>query len=277
VNVQEYISSGAIEACIMGLADEQDWKELDQMAALYPEVKELKETIEKEQESQHLAATIPLPLALKERILQSLPFEKPKEKNGAPVIHLSENNTNSKPLVVPMVPTPKPVKWLQRAIAVSVLLLMGSIILNFYFYSKAVSSRKDYTTLLAQQSSLTAKNEAMEASLKTIKSPEVKHVVMEATGKMPGAMATVYWDTRTKDVYLMVNNLPQHSPDKQYQLWAIVNGKPIDAGMLESSDPDKMLLKMHNIPEAQAFAITLEKKGGSPTPDMEAMYVLGKV
>ena len=77
----------------------------------------------------------------------------------------------------------------------------------------------------------------------------------------------------------MVNNLPQAAPEKQYQLWAIVDGKPVDAGMVEESADasGKLLLKMHNIPEAQAFAITLEKKGGSPTPTMEAMFVVGKV
>jgi len=33
---------------------------------------------------------------------------------------------------------------------------------------------------------------------------------------------------------------------------------------------------MKNTPRAQAFAITLEKRGGSPTPQGK-MYVLGKV
>ncbi len=91
-------------------------------------------------------------------------------------------------------------------------------------------------------------------------------------------MATVYWDSRSKDVYLLVNNLPKPASQKQYQLWAIVDGKPVDAGMVDlSGSQDNMLLKMRNIPEAQAFAITLEKEGGSPSPTMEAMYVLGKV
>jgi anti-sigma-K factor RskA len=35
--------------------------------------------------------------------------------------------------------------------------------------------------------------------------------------------------------------------------------------------------KMKNIPEAQAFAITLEKQGGSASPTMEALLVMGKV
>jgi len=34
-------------------------------------------------------------------------------------------------------------------------------------------------------------------------------------------------------------------------------------------------MKMKNIPSAQAFAITLEPTGGSPTPTMP-IYVMGK-
>ena len=280
MNVQEYISSGAIEACVMGLADEQDWLELEQMSALYPEVNAYKEEFEKQQEQMHLAAALTPPPALKQRIFEALPFEKNNPTAGTPVVAMPEKAPNSKPQVVPMVPTPKPMKWLQRAIAACVILLMGSIILNFYFYSQSVTYKKEYSALLVQQNSIIAKNKAMEASFKTLKSPDVKQVVMDGKSlNKPEAMATIFWDKNTKDVYLMVNNLPQAAPEKQYQLWAIVDGKPVDAGMVEESADasGKMLLKMHNIPEAQAFAITLEKKGGSPTPTMEAMFVVGKV
>ena len=46
-------------------------------------------------------------------------------------------------------------------------------------------------------------------------------------------IATVYWDTKSKDVYLIVNNLPEPPSDRQYQLWAIVDGQPVDAGVFD--------------------------------------------
>ncbi len=64
--------------------------------------------------------------------------------------------------------------------------------------------------------------------------------------------------------------------DKQYQLWAIVDGHPVDAGIFDM-DKDLSFVKLKTIPKAEAFAITLEKKGGSITPNMDAMYVMGKV
>jgi anti-sigma-K factor RskA len=53
-----------------------------------------------------------------------------------------------------------------------------------------------------------------------------------------------------------------------------VNGKPEDAGLMSNCDG---VCKMKNIPKAEAFAITLEKKGGSPTPNLASMFVMGKV
>ena len=50
----------------------------------------------------------------------------------------------------------------------------------------------------------------------------------------PASFATVYWDTTSKDVYLLVNNLPKPASDKQYQLWALLDGKPIDVGMIDN-------------------------------------------
>jgi anti-sigma-K factor RskA len=55
----------------------------------------------------------------------------------------------------------------------------------------------------------------------------------------------------------------------------MVNGQPVDAGMLNWSHAN-MVTAMKNIPQAQAFAITLEDEGGHPAPQ-GAMYVLGSI
>ena len=106
--------------------------------------------------------------------------------------------------------------------------------------------------------------------------PGMKMAAMQGTANAPGALATVYWDTTTKDVYMMINNLPQPASDKQYQLWALINNQPVDLGVFEMRQ-QRLLVKMKNVQNAQAFAITLEPRGGSPSPTMSAMYVMGKL
>jgi anti-sigma-K factor RskA len=87
------------------------------------------------------------------------------------------------------------------------------------------------------------------------------------------ASATIYWDTLSKDVYLMVNNMPQPASDKQYQLWALLpqeGAAPIDLGMIEVKQ-QRLLYRMKNVQNAKAFAITLEPKGGSKSPTSTPM------
>ena len=68
--------------------------------------------------------------------------------------------------------------------------------------------------------------------------------------------------------------MPVATTGKQYQLWALVDGAPVDAGVFEI-DAGTPMIKMKNIPRAQAFAVTLEPSGGSLKPTMDQMYVLG--
>ena len=63
--------------------------------------------------------------------------------------------------------------------------------------------------------------------------------------------------------------------DKQYQLWALKDGQPIDMGVFDPVTPEDGLLEMGRVPGADAFAVTLEPRGGSANPTLEEMYVYG--
>ena len=85
--------------------------------------------------------------------------------------------------------------------------------------------------------------------------------------------ASIYWDTLSKDVYLMINNMPQPAADKQYQLWALLpeeGAAPVDLGMIVLKQ-ERTLYRMKNVQNAKAFAITVEPKGGSKTPTTQPM------
>jgi anti-sigma-K factor RskA len=111
------------------------------------------------------------------------------------------------------------------------------------------------------------------------------HMVMNRSNKIvdlkgmeiaPASYATVYWNPQNKQVMLNVESLPMPPADKQYQLWALKDGKPIDAGVFDMGK-DPMHPMEIPIENADAFAITLEKKGGSPAPTLTQLYVMGKI
>ena len=167
----------------------------------------------------------------------------------------------------------------------AIVLLVLSTALNVYFFNQYKKSFSQYQALLQQQSELATNNQVLqtrildyEKTVEMMKDPDMKMVKMPAAPSSPDPQSAtmVFWDTVTKDVYLTVSKLPQPAPDQQYQLWAMVDGTPVDAGVFDMKEASGMM-KMKNIPKAQAFAITLEKRGGSPVPSMDKLYVMGKV
>ncbi|HEX8277198.1 MAG TPA: anti-sigma factor, partial [Segetibacter sp.] len=172
-------------------------------------------------------------------------------------------------------------KWRMVA-AASIILFITSAVLNFYFYNRYQQQKQAYTALLSDRNNLQANNQVYQTrlqewqtALEMMADPEMAMIKMPDVSGKNSNLATVFWDKRNKDVYVMPNKLPQPATGKQYQLWALVDGKPVDAGLLNSSCNG--VCKMKNIPRAEAFAITLEKQGGSVSPTMAAMMVLGKV
>ena len=273
MDIQEYILGGAIESYVLGVASADDVREVEALAAQYTEVQVAIESFEEALEKQAIANGVIPPQILKQRVMDAL------SKEGMIVRGVDTNiQAKESAKIVPLTAAPKGIRWLRGAIAASIILLLGSAILNFYFYSQYKKYSKDYADLLVANNAVTAKNDVLQTSYDMLKDTTMTQIKMAASSpERVGAMATVIWNRNGSNVYLMVNSLPQHPADKQYQLWAIVNGKPVDAGLVVINDIGG-LQKLKNIKgNVQAFAITLEKKGGSPSPDMEQMYVVGKI
>jgi anti-sigma-K factor RskA len=263
VNVAEYISSGIIESYVLGLADAQEAAELAQMRRQYPEVEAAITAFEQSLEAHARATAIAPPEALKPRLMAAINSEK-----AAPVVPITmANNTQ----IVSFR------RW-RIAAAAAVILLVASLAINAYFANRISNLSRQQNELLTKTQQLEQRAAEVADVAKMMADSTMFKVMMKSVPQQPPMLATVLWDTKTKDVYLFCNNMPQPAADKQYQLWAIVDGQPVDAGVLEMTREGTLrAVKMKNIPRAQAFAITLEKRGGSPTPDLEAMQVMGKI
>jgi anti-sigma-K factor RskA len=290
VNIQEYISSGIIESYVLGLADPEERKEFERLVDQHPELRQAIETFEVSLESNMQFGTITPPAQVKSKIFSEIEMEAhdtaPSFSGGGPTVPpvaggLAKGDYNGGARSRAMV-----VRLDSRFLAAAaVVLLLMSTALNFYFFYRYKEYNDKYQALIESQTELATHNQILqtrlleyEKTMDMMKDPAMYIIKMPAVEASPdpASATTVYWDTRTKDVYLAINRLPKPEANQQYQLWAIVDGKPVDAGIFEMRDGTGMT-KMKNIPKAEAFAITLEKKGGSPTPSMDKMYVMGKV
>jgi anti-sigma-K factor RskA len=261
VNVQDYISSGIVESYVLGLAAPDERAEFDRLCNQYPEILQARNDFELSLERQAMQNAIAPPPALKQQILDTVLSSDTK------VMPLNES--------VPAVKS----NWLKYAVAASIVLLAGSLIWNISQYSRNKKLQASYNELAKEYDSTAVRLVTMEDQIELLLNPNTKWTAMKGLAPAPSSYATVVWDTISKDVYLIVNNLPKPATDKQYQLWAIFNGNPVDLGMVDNqmfTGEKKLMIQMKNVSGAQAFAITLEKKGGNPTPQGD-MYVLGNL
>lgn len=168
----------------------------------------------------------------------------------------------------------KAVNWQKYAIAASVL-FTASVIGNFFWINDISQNKKEIAELQSQKQAQDLALKNSQEKLAILSNPNIINVPLKGVEKHPESKAMVYWDSNSKDVYLNAETLPKAPEGMQYQLWALVDGKPVSAGMYSKEKDTKEILA--NIPKAQAFAITLEKQGGSEVPTMENMFVMGNI
>jgi anti-sigma-K factor RskA len=272
-----YIESGILELYVLGQLNAQEQSEVQTMASTYPEVKQEMEAIEIAMEKYAVQNAVKPSEGLENRIFERLGIAAPEVKQEAKIIPLNadlRNNYQSK------------IRSLRLALAACVALLVVSV-------AALYSAHSDLGTARDQIASLSADREKFSSTVNYMKSnnadlskivamaddPNWKTIKL-AGQKNPNDNMVVYWHPKGKHV--MVNTtkmvLPANDKSHQYQLWALVNGKPVDLGVFDvNPDTSHILVNMKEIGTAQAFAVTLEQRGGSPTPTMEQMMVMGGV
>ena len=288
MDIQAYIQTGIIESYVLGLASTEEVLEVEKLSLEYPDVQAAINDYSDVLEQQAFENAVAPPPNVKELILAAIR----KEDNIAPVIPF--NGSASSKSDHTSVEIPKSISGIseiqsinsksnfwQYLAAASIILFISSAAYNFYLYNQYTEKKQEIVALLNDRNSLQANNNIFETTIKQLQSandmmadPAMAKVAMDGMkNKQEGAL--VLWDTRTRDVYVVANKLPAPTQGKQYQLWAIVDGKAVDAGMLDENC--NSVCKMKNIPKAQAFAITLENSGGSIDPTMTELYVMGKI
>lgn len=269
MDIKAYIQSGIIETYVLGLASAEEAIELETLRLQHLEVSEAVAEFSLLIEQEALRNAVIPPAHVKGKIMAAI-----KGEQETPVVTLPYNSNKDI--------SAKAFNSWRTLAAASVILFSVSAALNFYLYNQYKQKNSAYQTLLTERNSLQANNQIYQTRLQewqkatqVVTDPAMTVVKMPGTPGKEQNLATVYWNTKNKEVYVIANKLPRPSTGKQFQLWALVNGKPVDAGVIDTACEG--LCKMKDIKIAQAFAITLENEGGSPTPTMEQLYVLGKI
>ncbi|OON70221.1 anti-sigma factor domain-containing protein [Hymenobacter sp. CRA2] len=294
MNIEDYIESGQLELYALQQLSPAEAAEVERLAAQYPAIRAELTQVQQRLGLYAEAHAVTPPASMRERVLggwQQAIRQQPVAVAPAPIAPVTPEPTprpaQASEAVVRPLPAAEPeagsgFRWLAIAASVALLLSLGA---NWLLYSRWQSSENQLVLAQAEQARFAATTQAVQKRLATrteelgiLRSEQFRTVVMTGTPQAPGARAKVMYNPATRAVYVDVNNLPAAPTGKQYQLWALDKGKPVDAGMLaQNTAAGDSLQRMKDIVSAQAFAVTLEDAGGHPTPTLAALTVMGQM
>ncbi len=262
MNIKAYIASGILESYALGLLSDVERQEVEQMISQYPEIRSELLSIEEAMESYAQMQAITPPADIEGKILAKVTTTDVSTKTP---------KLGARPSVVTA-----------RILLLPILLGLAGM---FYFYTQQNKYQQQlevnnqaFVQLQASYDNLDKACTQFNRQVAYLRDPANKSILMNGTSIAPDASAVVHWNPVAKKSFLDALSLPEPPANKQYQLWAIVEGKPTDMGIFDLKAADNFyLLEIPFVAGAEAFAVTLEDFGGNPTPNLDQLYIIGNV
>lgn len=256
----------------LGDGNPEERAQVEQMSAAHPAVKAELREIENALELYAVENAVEPSEQHRHKVLNSL------LTNFADDSTFRSKNIDAETKVVAL-PKRSTGNFYKYAFAASIALLIGSLAALYSTYNKLQKSNKQLIVLNSQNTKFSKTINNMDEELDVFRDTTFKLLKLKGTAKMPSAQMTVAWSPVKKKVMIdMVGmQLPENDARHQYQLWALVNGKPVDLGVFDKAKADSVDMKlMKPVDLAGAFAVTLEPRGGSVNPTMSEMMVIGQ-
>lgn len=260
MNINDYIASGIIEQYVLGDVSAQEKKEVECMSHIYPEIAQELLQVQQTFEAIAMQQSIEVPNHIKQNIFNIISQEASEIKlpSTAKIVDLTNANFT----------TSKQTNYKSYLIAASTIFIVVTSAIVFFQYQSNNKSQ------LALNNKIEALEKDVAQTNQLLKEQSLLNTnayVLQGNAKAPNSSVTVIWNKETGNVFVNNVTLPKVASNKQYQLWGLKDGKPIDLGVF---DVNTATQAMKQIKGMQAFAITLEDKGGSPTPHLEELQAI---
>ncbi len=245
MDIQALLESGLLEAYVLGHSSPEETIEILRLSEEHPEIKKEIEQIENTLESFAMAHAVTPPAWMKGRIMDQVNESVKEDK----VTEFITEPTASGPMI-----------W--------ALLLMGIILTAsmIFFYSQIREKKQQIVQAEQRIADCQEVQQDLQKRADFLRDRQTKPVEMAALpGKDNRFKAVVFYNTAHKASFLDLSGLPSPPTGKDYQLWALVDGKPVSMGVVTVT-PDTSFIPITHITDAGAFAVSLEPVGGSPAP-----------
>jgi anti-sigma-K factor RskA len=270
-DLKSYLESGILEQYILGDLSSEEMLEVENNALKYPEIRSELAEIEHALLNYAKSNAIEPAGHLRNRIISSLDINDTEISS----IHPVRGSVS------------KPIQFYKYAFAASLTLLFISVILLINLNNKLNDSYTQIAVLQSGNQRFSNQVNYIDEELRDTRNAlhfyqnqaAYKLVTLKGSPKAPAASMLIAFNSEKEEVMIDLSSLkvPYNDKEHQYQLWALVDGKPVDLGVFDASADSTGMKKMKSVKNVQAFAVTLEPRGGSVNPTMEQMMVIGNI
>lgn len=282
MDIEAYIASGTLEDYILGSASEQQRREVECLSSIYPEIRTALTTLEADMEG-----------------FARVYAKKPPTDFRSKVLHEVRKHEQDKPLkIVADTDTPKPeaaqpanekVISINEARTASVwpkVWAAAAVIAIVFAAWQFVQLQNTQESLASTQVALNEVQERLQGNqaqmqdlnrnLAEAYNPDMKKVLLASVSEDVELNISLFWNPESGNIKLDASQLPALPDDKQYQLWVLKDGQPIDMGVLPK-DASALMAASGSTTVGDAFAITIEPLGGQASPSLDQLVVLGNI
>ncbi|MEZ5039875.1 MAG: anti-sigma factor [Saprospiraceae bacterium] len=251
----QFLASGLLEQYVLGLTSSSETEEVEEWLRLYPELKQEVKVMHDALEKYSLSQGITPPPRLRSKVLNKLDSE--RLVSGLQV----EPNLSS--------PT------------------QGSRLMNWKTLIWPIAASLAVVILLVKNNDLSHNISSMQAELAQTKAvceeeakrfqafiqhPATQAIKLKGGALAPDAAVTIYWNPDQRLAFLDTSTLPiLPDPEKQFQIWADVEGEMINLGLLKQSAKET-LQPIAFLEKTESLNLTLEPIGGSAHPHVEFLF-----
>jgi anti-sigma-K factor RskA len=249
-DLYSFLESGLLEKYVLGDSSDEENKTVENYISKYPEVKS------------------------KYDLLQDN-LEIISELNAAPAPHDSLNfilDAVDETKVVHMHARTKRVSiWFSIAASAAAILFAVTSAFFFYQNQKLMDENQvvvdEIFDLRSDIQDTNSKLESVMQQFMRLNNPETEKYIIRGNKRAKNLKTVAYINPKEKTSMIEVVSLPQLPEEQCYQMWAQLQDKMVNLGILDAASTD-----LRSIPyteNAVAFEITIEPKGGNETATVE--------
>lgn len=262
MNIKNYISSGILEAYVLGELKESEKQEVERNADEYPEVYE---EIRHIKEAFHIISI----QSLKQAGILPEANQEHEKVNEDSVL-----NKSTKKFIETSLKNKMNVSNYLASAAVILAIVSSFAAADLYLELKNTQNQIESLKYEKQSSTEPVSEFDYEADLDTepfsfLFTPDFKTIELYDLYNSIESHSRVFWNEKSHELFLQINHLPDPGPGKQFQLWAVIDEMPVNLGLIPV-ETEEDFIRMNRTKNASAFMITIEPEGGSKFPDYKS-------